>query len=315
MKKLSLLAIPLLLLSGCTSEEPLQQNDSGPKVPLVVESVSVSSHVATRAESGFTDLDAGKHFALFLEGVVADSYTKMDKVVYTKKDDGTIGPVEGNEAIYLGAKDANVCAYYLPELSITDKTAYTLTTNYYNEANDLVYAKDQTVNGTIDRNSVTFNMLHAYAQIELNFKRENYPSICNITTFSLKNSTLAKTASLNLATGELGITEVETSQLFYTNPTDHSAGITIDKENDTNKINLLVVPCDLTNTSGTGLSVVFNVENKEMTMNIPHGTLSAFKAGTKYKITANLKGTGITGSTVQVAQWEENRVGDYEPMP
>lgn len=315
MKKLSLLAMPMLLLSGCTSEEPLLQNGSESGVPLVVESVSVSSQVSTRAEMGYDDLQDGKSIGLFLEGVDAGSYTELKNIKYTKTS-GKIGPANSGETIYLGAKDANVCAYYLPDLSISDKTAYSMTTDYYKEENDLVYAMNQTVNGTAEKCNVTFNMLHAYAQIEFNFKRDNYPNTCKISTMTLKNSKLVKNGTLNLATGNLSVLAagLASEQTFNTDP-NSADGITIDATNDPHKINLLVVPGDLTNTDGTGLSVVFNVDTKDMTMNIPYEKLSSFVAGKKYKITANLKGTGITVSSVQVEQWEENTVGTFEPMP
>lgn len=317
MKKLSLLAMPMLLLSGCTSEEPLLQNGSESGVPLVVESVSVSSQVSTRADEGYQDLGDGESIGLFLEGADVGSYTELKNIRYTKTGN-TIGPANSGETIWLGAKDANVCAYYLPSLSITDKTAYKMTTDYYDEANDLVYAKDQTVNGTADKCNVNFSMIHAYAQIEFNFKRDNYPNTCKITTMTLKNKSLAKSGTLNLAKGSMSVLsgDFASEQTFNTDP-NSGDGITIDATNDIHKINLLVVPCNLdkSDADNVGLSVVFNVDTKDMTMNIPHATLPAIVAGKKYTITANLKGTGITVSSVQVEQWEENTVGDFEPMP
>lgn len=315
MKKLSLLAMSMLLLAGCTSEEPLLQNGSESGMPLVVESVSISSQVSTRAEAGYDDLEAGKSIGLFLEGVNPGTYTELNNIEY-KKTSTSIGPAKSDETIWLGADFANVCAYYLPTLSITDKTAYKMTTDYYNAENDLVYAKNQPVNGTVEGRSVAFSMIHAYAQIEFSFKRDHYPNTCKITTMTLKNKHLPKSAMLDLTTGFLSSMEVVSDLVFNTNPSASTEGITIDATNDTHKINLLVVPRELSiDEDNTGLSVEFNVDGKPMTMKIPHGTLPSFKAGTKYKITANLKGTGITVSSVQVEQWEENTVGDFEPMP
>lgn len=315
MRKLPLLAIPLLLLAGCTSEDLPQQPGAGEyRTPLTVESVTIDSQVRTRADAGYDDLADGKSIGLFLEGTAAGTYTALNNRTY-KRSGTKIAPTAAAQTIYLGAYDAYVCAYYLPALNISNKTAYTLTTANYTDAADLVYAKNQTVNGTTAGCKVNFKMVHAYAQIELAFKRENYPNTCKITTVTLKNNSLAKTASLNLATGVLGTPSVTASQSFYTNTAATGTGITIAATGDTHKVNLLMVPCALANVSGTGLSMTFNVDGKDMTMNIPYATLGSLVAGNKYQITANLKGTEITVSSVQVAQWTAKSIGEYTPEP
>lgn len=71
----------------------------------------------------------------------------------------------------------------------------------YDAEIDLVYATNQTVNGTSARKSVEFTMGHAYSQIEFVFSREDYPNTCKVTEITVKNANIIKTATLNLATG------------------------------------------------------------------------------------------------------------------
>ncbi len=315
MRKLPLLAIPLLLLAGCTSEDLPQQPGAGEyQTPLTVESVTIDSQVHTRADAGYDDLADNTSIGLFLEGTAAGTYTALNNRTY-KRSGAKIVPTATAQTIYLGAYDANVCAYYLPTLNITNKTAVALASANYTAAADLVYAKNQTVNGTTAGCKVSFKMIHAYAQIELSFTRDNYPNTCKITTVTLKNNSLAKSASLNMATEVLGTPVVGASQAFYTNTAATATGITIAATGDTHKVNLLMVPCTLANVSGTGLSMTFNVDGKDMTMNIPYATLGSLVAGNKYQITAKLKGTEITVSSVQVAQWTAKSIGEYTPEP
>lgn len=317
MRNLTLLTISILLLGGgCSNEENLPDSPGGEekKYPLIIQSVMVNPEIATRV-AGYEELAIGKSIGIFMEGAPGSSgYVAADNVQYNHTVDGYV-PDNTDQTIYLGAQDANICAYYKPVLDVADKTQAALTSANYTEARDLVYAKNVTKNGTSAGSQITFNMEHAYSQIEFSFERKNYPNTCKITDVTLKNASLIKTATLNIATAAYTSTGTATELTFKTNETDPDSGITVPVTGASDKVSLLVVPCTLTNTDGNGLTVTFKVDEKDMSMKIPYTKLGALKAGTRHQITASLNSTGIDVISVQVAKWSDSNEGTYEPEP
>lgn len=316
MKNLTLLTISLLLLGGCSDERSLPDlPGKESKYPLVIQSVLISPENATRA-AGYEELEEGESIGIFMEGATGSSgYVEAKNIKYTHTAEG-YAPDKPDETIYLGAQDANICAYYKPTLDVTDKTKVALTNAHYTEERDLVYAKNVQANGTSAKSQITFNMEHAYSQIEFSFERKNYPNTCNITDVTLKNSALIKKATLNIATAAYTTIETATELTFKANEVDPATGVTVPSTGDCDKVNLLVVPCTLADTDRTnGLTVTFKVDDKDMSMKIPFAKLNALKAGTRHKITASLNGTGIEVVSVQIAKWSDSDEGTFEPEP
>lgn len=315
MKNLTLLTISLLLLGGCSDERSLPDlPGKESKYPLVIQSVLISPENATRA-AGYEELAEGKSIGIFMEGATGSSgYVEAKNIKYTHTAKGYISD-KSEETIYLGAQDANICAYYKPTLDVTDKTKAALTNAHYTEERDLVYAKNVLANGTSAGSQITFNMEHAYSLIEFSFERKNYPNTCKITDVTLKNSALIKTATLNIATAAYTTTATATELTFKANEAAPDTGVTVPSTGECDKVNLLVVPCTLADTDGTGLTVTFKVDDKDMSMKIPFAKLDALKAGTRHKITASLNGTGIEVVSVQIAKWSDSDEGTFEPEP
>lgn len=315
MKNLTLLTISLLLLGGCSDERSLPDlSGKESKYPLVIQSVLISPENATRA-AGYEELAEDKSIGIFMEGATGSSgYVEAKNIKYNHTAKGYV-PDKSEETIYLGAQDANICAYYKPTLDVTDKTKAALTNAHYTEERDLVYAKNVLANGTSAGSQITFNMEHAYSQIEFSFERKNYPNTCKITDVTLKNSALIKTATLNIATAAYTTTATATELTFKANEAAPATGVTVPSTGECDKVNLLVVPCTLADTDGTGLTVTFKVDDKDMSMKIPSAKLGALKAGTRHKITASLNGTGIEVVSVQIAKWSDSDEGTFEPEP
>lgn len=315
MKNLTLLTISLLLLGGCSDERSLPDlPGKESKYPLVIQSVLISPENATRA-AGYEELAVDKSIGIFMEGATGSSgYVEAKNIKYKHTAKGYV-PDKSEETIYLGAQDANICAYYKPTLDVTDKTKVALTNAHYTEDRDLVYAKNVLANGTSAGSQITFNMEHAYSQIEFSFERKNYPNTCKITDVTLKNSALIKTATLNIATAAYTTTATATELIFKANEAAPATGVTVPSTGECDKVNLLVVPCTLADTDGTGLTVTFKVDDKDMSMKIPSAKLGALKAGTRHKITASLNGTGIEVVSVQIAKWSDSDEGTFEPEP
>lgn len=315
MKNLTLLTISLLLLGGCSDERSLPDlPGKESKYPLVIQSVLISPENATRA-AGYEELAVDKSIGIFMEGATGSSgYVEAKNIKYNHTAKGYV-PDKSEETIYLGAQDANICAYYKPTLDVTDKTKVALTNAHYTEERDLVYAKNVLANGTSAGSQITFNMEHAYSQIEFSFERKNYPNTCKITDVTLKNSALIKTAKLNIATAAYTTTETATELTFKANEAAPDTGVTVPSTDECDKVNLLVVPCTLADTDGTGLTVTFKVDDKDMSMKIPSAKLGVLKAGMRHKITASLNGTGIDVVSVQIAKWNDSDEGTFEPEP
>ena len=316
MRNLTLLTISLLLLGGCSDEENLPDSlGKENRYPLIIQSVMVNPEIATRV-AGYDELAIGKSIGIFMEGAPGSSgYVAANNIQYNHTADGYT-PNNANQTIYLGAQNANICAYYKPVLDVADKTKAALTSANYTEARDLVYAKNVVKNGTAAGSQIIFNMEHAYSQIEFSFERKNYPNTCKITDVTLKNSALIKTATLNIATAVYTTTGTAAELSFKTNETTPDTGITVPATGASDKVSLLAVPCTLANTDGTnGLTVTFKVDDKDMSMKIPYAKLGALKVGTRHQITASLNGTDIDVVSVQVAKWSDSDEGTFEPEP
>lgn len=183
----------------------------------------------------------------------------------------------------------------------------------YDAESDLVYATNQTVNGTSAGKSVEFTMGHAYSQIEFVFSREDYPNTCKVTEITVKNANIIKTATLNLATG--GYTPVTVEKVSYwTNVAKHEDGIAV-PESGTVKSNVLMIPCTLANAGGTGVTLELTVDGKLMTVPIAYDKLGALTAGVIHQISLKLKGTALEIS-VKDTPWDNQPVdGEYNPEP
>ena len=305
MKPFIIAALSLTLLMGCGNDDfPAEE----PKVPLEITSAFVTGDVQTRAVT--PELLTSGSIGVFLEGRSGTGYDKKDNIQY----DYNVGWKPKTETIYLGGEDADVCAYKkTTKLDLSAKEAVPLVSQIYDAEIDLVYAANQTVNGTSARKSVEFTMGHAYSQIEFVFSREDYPNTCKVTEITVKNANIIKTATLNLATG--GYTPVTVEKVSYwTNVAKHEDGIAV-PESGTVKSNVLMIPCTLANAGGTGVTLELTVDGKLMTVPIAHDKLGALTAGVIHQISLKLKGTALEIS-VKDTPWDNQPVdGEYNPEP
>lgn len=307
----------LLLFTGCSGDEsiPVERQDNW--VPLSITSASVENVDAslTRAAVTPTPLTTGS-IGIFLEGATGTSYEKKDDIQYDYKNSAW-GPADEAKTLYLGGENANVCAYYKTNkiASVASKESVALTSQIFDTEQDLLYAKNQTVNGTSSGKQVEFILSHAYSQIEFVLKRENYPNTCKVTNIAVKNANIIGSTTLNLAKGEYATGTKNTVFSYDTNPTASADGITVPSDGSAINSNLLMVPCTLANNNGTGLTLVLTVDGKAMTATVPYDNLKALVAGKNHQITVVLKGTAIDVS-VKDTPWEPVPVdGEYNPEP
>lgn len=306
----------LLLFTGCSGDEsiPVERQDNW--VPLSITSASVENVDASLTRVVTPTLLTTGSIGIFLEGAAGTSYAKKDDIQYDYSSSGWKPKVEA-ETLYLGGENANVCAYYKTNkiASVADKKAVALTSQIFDAEQDLLYAKNQTVNGTSSGKQVEFILGHAYSQIEFVLKRDNYPNTCKVTQIAVKNANIIGSTTLNLATGVYATGIKNAGFSYLTNPTTPTDGISVPSDGSTINSNLLMVPCMLANSNSIGLTLVLTVDGKTMTATVPHTNLSALVAGKKHQITVVLKGTAIDVS-VKDTPWESVPVdGEYNPEP
>lgn len=306
----------LMLFSGCSNDEsiPVERQDN--LVPLSITSASVVNADESLTRAVVPSLLTSGSIGIFLEGATGTSYEKKDDIQYKYSSSAWV-PNVLSETLYLGGEDANVCAYYKTTkiISVANKGAVTLTSQIFDKEQDLLYAKNQTVNGTSSGKQVEFILSHAYSQIEFVLKRENYPNTCKVTKIAVKNANIIGSTTLNLAKGEYATGIKNTDFSYDTNPTASADGITVPSGGSTINSNLLMVPCTLANNSGTGLTLVLTVDSKTMTATVPYAKLSTLEAGKKHQLSVVIKGTAISVG-VKTTPWDPIKVdGDYNPEP
>lgn len=304
----------LLLFTRCSGDEGISVERQYSRVPLSIASASVenTNEILTRAAT--PELLTNGSIGIFLEGATGSSYTKKDNIQYDYNASKWL-PNKEDETLYLGGDNANVCAYYkTSKIDLSTKEAVLLTSQIFDTDLDLLYAKNQTVNGTSAGKEVEFILGHAYSQIEFILGRDNYPNTCKVTQVAIKNANIIRSATLNLATGAYTTTATDANFTYNTNSATPDDGITV-PSSGTIRSNVLMIPCTIANNAGTGLTLVLTVDGKTMTATVPYDKLPALVAGTKHQISVVLKGTAIDVS-VKDTPWVESQVdGNYNPEP
>lgn len=304
----------LLLFTRCSGDEGISVERQYSRVPLSIASASVENTNEILTRTATPELLTNGSIGIFLEGAAGSSYIKKDNIQYDYNASKWL-PNKEDETLYLGGDDANVCAYYkTPKIELSTKEAVPLTSQIFDTEVDLLYAKNQTVNGTSAGKEVEFILGHAYSQIEFILSRDNYPNTCKVTQVVIKNANIIGSATLNLATGAYTTSALDANFTYNTNSVTPVDGITV-PSSGTIRSNVLMIPCTIANDAGTGLTLVLTVDGKTMTATVPHDKLPALVAGTKHQISVVLKGTAIDVS-VKDTPWVESQVdGNYNPEP
>lgn len=303
MKNIYTLLIPaFLLLAGCTADE---RSDMNPEVPLVmatvplgIESASVNAEVATRA----TTLNSGS-IGVFLSGT---GYTSINNRKYNYAPSAWVPEGGADNAIYLGAATASVCAYYPYGSGLGNSTAIPLTSQVLDsEGKDISFATGRNVDGSSGNKSTVFAMIRAYSKVTFLFQRSNYPGTCKVQKVELKN--LLPSATLNIGTGVYSAaTGVANSTVSQSKDITVPATGTVAWGSD-----ILLVPCT---PASSGMVIVVTVDGKTMTTTVPTGSYKPV-AGNYATITITLNGTGINTTSVTTTDWVNNSLGPFVPAP
>lgn len=289
----------LCLLCGCNSgEEPGVPGEGVAHLaPLIVNgAMEGEAEPVTRAATTITSGSIG----VFLADAASGNYEPRANACYTYGT--TEGKWASDDALFFSEADAKVCAYYPYDADRTDSHAIKLTTQKYDAAKDLSFAVNSTMNAT--SNSVTFNMNHAYALMEINLKRENIKDDISFEKIDI------------VATGLNASNTVDITNDTYSTPTactngtftyKEDAAISLPKNSNTVQCKVLLVPTG-TLTGGTKFS--FTLDDAESTtMSVTITSLTQYEKKKKYIVNLTVNGTEVVTQSVTVKPWTEVSVG------
>lgn len=289
----------LCLLCSCNSgEEPaMPQEGDTHRVPLVVNgAMEGEAEPVTRAATAITSGSIG----VFLADAASGNYEPRANACYTYST--TESKWASDDALFFSEADAKVCAYYPYDADQTDSRAIKLTTQKYDAAKDLSFAVDQTMNAT--NNSVTFNMNHAYALMEINLKRDNIKDDIDIAKIDLVAAGLNVSNTVNITDGTYA-TPVACTDGKFTYQEDDA--ISLPKNSNTVQCKVLLVP---TGTLSGGTKFSFTLDDAESTtMSITIASLTGYEKKKKYIVNLTVNGTEVVTQSVTVKPWTEVSVG------
>lgn len=297
----SVYALCLCLLCGCNSGEGPGVPDEGGdlRVPLVVNgAMEGEAEPVTRAT---TTIESGSIGVFLADADVSGSnYEPRVNACYTYNT--TDSKWASDDALFFSEADANVCAYYPYDADQTDSHAIKLTTQKYDAAKDLSFAVNSTMNAT--NNSVTFNMNHAYALMEINLKRENIKDDISFEKIDLVAAGLNASNTVDITDGTYG---TSTGCVDGTFTYREDAAISLPKTSNTVQCKVLLVPTG-TLTSGTKFS--FTLDDAESTtMSVTITSLTQYEKKKKYIVNLTVNGTEVVTQSVTVKEWTEKTVG------
>lgn len=295
----SVYALCLCLLCGCNSGEGAVVPDEGGahRVPLVVNgAMEGEAEPVTRAAATITSGSIG----VFLADAASGNYEPRANACYTYNT--TDGKWASDNALFFSEADAHVCAYYPYDADQADSHAIELATQKYDAAKDLSFAVNSTMNAT--SNSVTFNMNHAYALMEINLKRENIKDDISFEKIDIVATGLNASNTVDITNGTYS-TPVACTDGKFTYRED--AAISLPKNSNTVQCKVLLVPTG-TLTGGTKFS--FTLDDAESTtMSVTIATLTQYEKKKRYIVNLTVNGTEVVTQSVTVRPWTEVSVG------
>lgn len=289
----------LCLLCGCNSGEgPAVPDEGGAhRVPLVVNgAMEGEAEPVSRAATTITSGSIG----VFLADAATGNYEPRANACYTYNTDES--KWASDNALFFSEADAHVCAYYPYDADQTDSRAIKLTTQKYDAAKDLSFAVNSTMNAT--NNSVTFNMNHTYALMEIILKRGDIKDDIDIAKIDLVATGLNASNTVDITDGTYSM-PVACAGGKFTYQED--AAISLPKNSNTVQCKVLLVPTG-TLTGGTKFSFTLD-DTESTTMSVTIATLTQYEKKKKYIVNLTVNGTEVVTQSVTVKPWTEVSVG------
>jgi hypothetical protein len=269
-----LLVLAGSLFNACReSDTPSEGNDQG-SVPLSISGVSVTdSLVKTRAElASVSDIGVFR--------LAANGYTAQNNMEY-KNTGGTWAAADNSNRILLGSSDATLCTYAPYSSAVTDFASVPLNSGIYSASTDLCYACNTGVNFNNMGSGVSFPMKHAYAELTINFTRDQtLIGSGNVTAVTISGA--ASSGKFNISSGAL--TSVTSGNVAFSG----SPLCNVSSSSVSRSIEALMVPVSL---SSSGLTFSINVDGIIKTCTVPSSQISKLESGKNYTVNINLSGS------------------------
>lgn len=303
-KKMITYACVLTLLCGCQSGENLPEENPGKAGPMtspfIIESVAEAAIEASSTRGTPVAVTSGS-IGVFLADAASGNYEPRNNARYTY-DTGKAAWTS-DDALFFNDGDANVCAYYPYDDTQTDSKKIVLTTQVYDAAKDLSFATDQTMNAT--NNTVSFNMNHAYALLELHLKRDAVKDDLTFKQIDLIAPGMTNTGNVDITNGTFDTPVPATDGKFSLTET-----FTLSKNTSTTVHKVLIVP---TNTLAGGTKFTFTLDDDDSTtMSVTISSLTQYEKKKRYIANLTINGTDVVVNSVNVVAWTEVSLGSED---
>lgn len=296
-----------MLAAGCSQEDTVNIHEEGydTQVPLVITGARLQTEVTeTRANQ---EVPRGTSIGVFLSNPVGSmDYTPKINIQYTNAASSWSPPAED---IRLKAQDANLCAYYPYDASVTDAGRVSIKPKKLtNGEGALAFANGVIANS--EKNAINFTMKQACSLLVLNFIRESKDAI-TLNDLSLTNNGFYKESVLNINDGHtVNNSKADGGMLLI------PGEITLPKSGNVSCYIALPPPASLTN----GVTISMKVKeygNRKLTTTITR--LTQMEQGYRYDVALAVNGTSLGVTSVEKLEWDDMIVNDggetLKPIP
>lgn len=315
---LTFTAAALLLLCSCSEDETggTGGRPSGGSQPVGMEVLGASTgelQPETRAAT-YTTINSGS-IGVFLNPKNVGEYDVKKNVKYTASivDGKTVW--SSVDPLFFTGFMAKVCAYhpYVAGVTYENYAAMPISTQEYDAAYDLSFAKNTWMNATLGTatgsepgagNKVKFTMQRAYALVELNFKRGDLKDDVTISRMELSGSGLQASCDLNISDGVYSnFTLAGNDKIVLVKD------IVLPKNTSAAPVQqrILMVPHLSASSPVSGLKLSLTMKSTgSPTVSTSVAGISKFLVGTKYIINLTVNATSVELSGLQVQTgWDE----------
>lgn len=326
---LTFTAAALLLLCGCSDNgfdesggKGEMPSGGGNPQPVGMEVLGASAgELQPLTRATYNTINSGS-IGVFLNPKNTGEYDVKKNVKYTASQASGATVWSSPDPLFFTAYMAYVCAYhpYVSASSYEDCTRFALSTQAYNAAYDLSYAKQIPMNATLGTatgtesgagNKVNFTMERAYALVELNFMRGNIKDNATISRIEIiTTSGLYSACNLNIS--------ANTYSSFSTAPDNKfilDKEISLPKNTSTTPVTqqILMVPT-LSTATVQGLKLKLTLKSTgSPTVSTSVSGITKFEKGKKYILNMTVNATSVDLSDIKVQTgWDDEAMANSD---
>lgn len=290
------IAVAAVSLASCSEKvEPVNGTDEAKYVPVEIASVEIP---ATKAVVSGTEFSEGSSIGTFLcaQNSTTAYSSGSTNVKYSKGSDNNW---TSTTPLMVSATKGDLYAYYPYKDGVSDITSISIT-----NAEDWMYAENQTIDNT--SGAVSLTMKHALAYVEVTIKKTtDYVGTANLSKITFSGLTpqtrpyIAASGNFNAKAGTVSGIAADVS---FDVGSDSGAEITTSGY----KHDCLFIPTK-SNTNRQEVKLTFTIGGKDKSIDLT-GTSSTgngikFAPGVKSTVTITLSPKGLTLDSVAITEW------------